>query len=152
MTSDTCLRAEEISGVLDRTWQNGRFLEITDGGNFENLGVYELLRRHVRTIVVCDATADPKSAFADLQNLLSRDLQVGNNIRVPALNVARIHGRRGVAVHTSVRDEGVRVQRAGVKHAVDLPEASTRTGRAGIGSSIDVVAENVLRCTRGPRK
>ena len=83
---------------------------------------------------------------------LNRDLHVGNNIRVPALNVARIHGGRGVAVHTSVRDEGVRVQRAGIKQAVDLPEASTRTGRAGIRSSIDVVAENVLRCTRGPRK
>ena len=61
-----------LAGVLDRTSQNGRFLEITDGGNFENLGVYELLRRGVMTIVVCDATADPKSEFADLQNLLSR--------------------------------------------------------------------------------
>ncbi|MFC0409883.1 patatin-like phospholipase family protein [Roseomonas elaeocarpi] len=47
-------------------------LELTDGGNFENLGVYELLRRRVRTILVCDATADPRYAFSDLQNLLSR--------------------------------------------------------------------------------
>lgn len=61
-----------LAGVLDRTSQTARFLEITDGGNFENLGVYELLRRCVKTIVVCDATADPKSSFADLQNLLSR--------------------------------------------------------------------------------
>jgi hypothetical protein len=61
-----------LAGVLDWTSQKGRFLEITDGGNFENLGVYELLRRGVRVIVVCDATADPKSAFEDLQNLLSR--------------------------------------------------------------------------------
>jgi hypothetical protein len=61
-----------LAGVLDWTSQTGRFLEITDGGNFENLGVYELLRRGVQTIVVCDATADPKSAFEDLQNLLSR--------------------------------------------------------------------------------
>lgn len=61
-----------LAGVLDWTSQKGRFLEITDGGNFENLGVYELLRRGVPTIVVCDATADPKTAFADLQNLLSR--------------------------------------------------------------------------------
>jgi hypothetical protein len=61
-----------LAGVLDWTSQTGRFLEITDGGNFENLGVYELLRRGVQTIVVCDATADPETAFADLQNLLSR--------------------------------------------------------------------------------
>jgi hypothetical protein len=73
-----------LSGVLDRTWQNGRFLEITDGGNFENLGVYELLRRRVRTIVVCDATADPQSAFADLQNLLSRaEADFGVTIKFP---------------------------------------------------------------------
>jgi hypothetical protein len=69
---------------LDSTSQNGRFLEITDGGNFENLGVYELLRRHVLTIVVCDATADPKSAFADLQNLLSRaEADFGVTIKFP---------------------------------------------------------------------
>lgn len=61
-----------LAGVLDWTSQNARFLEITDGGNFENLGVYELLRRGVRTIVVCDATADPGSTFDDLQTLLSR--------------------------------------------------------------------------------
>jgi hypothetical protein len=61
-----------LAGVLDRASQTSRFLEIADGGNFENLGVYELLRRGVRTIVVCDATADPKSAFEDLHNLLSR--------------------------------------------------------------------------------
>jgi hypothetical protein len=73
-----------FSGVLDRTSQNGRFLEITDGGNFENLGVYELLRRGVQTIVVCDATADPKSAFADLQNLLSRaEADFGATIKFP---------------------------------------------------------------------
>ena len=61
-----------LSGVLDRASPSGKYLEITDGGNFENLGVYELLRRGVQTIVVCDATADPESAFEDLQNLLSR--------------------------------------------------------------------------------
>lgn len=61
-----------LAGVLDCTSQTGRFLEVTDGGDFDNLGVYELLRRGVQTILVCDATADPQSAFADLQNLLSR--------------------------------------------------------------------------------
>jgi hypothetical protein len=61
-----------LVGVIDRLSPTGKFLEITDGGNFENLGVYELLHRKVRTIVVCDATADPESAFADFQNLLSR--------------------------------------------------------------------------------
>jgi hypothetical protein len=77
-----------LAGVLDRTSWTSRFLEIADGGNFENLGVYELLRRGVQTIVVCDATADPKSAFEDLQNLLSRaeaDFGVSITFRPPPL-------------------------------------------------------------------
>jgi hypothetical protein len=61
-----------LRGVIDRLSQRMSYLELADGGNFENLGVYELLRRGVHTIVVCDATADPRSMFQDLQNLLSR--------------------------------------------------------------------------------
>jgi hypothetical protein len=61
-----------LASVLDCMSQISRFLQIADGGNFDNLGVYELLRRGVRTIVVCDATGDPDCAFEDLQNLLGR--------------------------------------------------------------------------------
>lgn len=60
------------AAVRDRLSPKGWFLELTDGGHFENLAVYELLRRKVRTIVVCDAGADPDTAFVDLQNLLDR--------------------------------------------------------------------------------
>jgi hypothetical protein len=58
-------------GLIDRLSRRSRFLEIADGGDFDNLGVYELLRRHVQTIVVCDADADPDLQFEDLQTLLN---------------------------------------------------------------------------------
>jgi Patatin-like phospholipase len=45
---------------------------LSDGGHFENLGLYELVRRRVRLIVLCDGTADPDYAFADLQNAMAR--------------------------------------------------------------------------------
>jgi hypothetical protein len=45
---------------------------LSDGGHFENLGLYELIRRRLRLILVCDGTADPDYAFADLQNALAR--------------------------------------------------------------------------------
>jgi hypothetical protein len=45
---------------------------LSDGGHFENLGLYELIRRRLRLIVLCDGTADPDYAFADLQNALAR--------------------------------------------------------------------------------
>ncbi|MCP5055547.1 MAG: hypothetical protein GY937_02360 [bacterium] len=43
-------------------------LEISDGGHFENLGVYELVRRKCGFILAIDGAADPGFAFADLRN------------------------------------------------------------------------------------
>ncbi|MGX5174129.1 lipopolysaccharide biosynthesis protein [Aliikangiella sp. IMCC44653] len=48
------------------------FLELSDGGHFENLAVYELIRRRVKTIIVSDAGADPGFNFADLGNLVEK--------------------------------------------------------------------------------
>ena len=47
-------------------------LQLSDGGHFENLGVYELVRRRVKVIVCCDASADPGFEFASLQLLIRR--------------------------------------------------------------------------------
>ena len=41
-------------------------LHLSDGGHFENLGLYELIRRRCRYIIVSDATADPNFSFSDL--------------------------------------------------------------------------------------
>jgi hypothetical protein len=43
---------------------------LTDGGHFENTGVYELLRRKVRLIICCDCGCDPDYAFDDVGNLV----------------------------------------------------------------------------------
>ena len=50
--------------------ENRNLLQLSAGGHFENLGVYELVRRRVRLIVCCDAAADPAFAFKDLQVLM----------------------------------------------------------------------------------
>lgn len=42
---------------------------VSDGGHFENTGVYALLKRKLDLIVVADCGADPSYAFADLENL-----------------------------------------------------------------------------------
>jgi hypothetical protein len=52
--------------------ENSPVCLLSDGGHFENLGLYELIRRRLRLIIVCDGTADPDYAFTDLQNALSR--------------------------------------------------------------------------------
>ena len=50
-----------------RRWQY-----LSDGGHFENTGLYELLRRERQVVQVfcCDAGADPKYQFDDLANLI----------------------------------------------------------------------------------
>jgi hypothetical protein len=52
----------------DRTPQ----LHLSDGGHFENLGLYELIRRHLRYIIVSDAGQDEDVAFDDLGNAIRR--------------------------------------------------------------------------------
>lgn len=41
-------------------------IHLADGGHFENLGLYELLRRRCRYIIIGDAGADPDDTLADL--------------------------------------------------------------------------------------
>jgi choline dehydrogenase-like flavoprotein len=49
-----------------------RYWHLSDGGFFENLGGYELIRRRVPRIVLCDASADPSYRFDDLANLIRK--------------------------------------------------------------------------------
>ncbi|HET9481056.1 MAG TPA: hypothetical protein VFP98_04800, partial [Candidatus Polarisedimenticolia bacterium] len=49
-----------------------RFVHLSDGGHFENLALYELVRRHCRYIIVSDCGADPGVLFDDLGNAVRR--------------------------------------------------------------------------------
>ncbi|MEP6899148.1 MAG: patatin-like phospholipase family protein [Rhodanobacter sp.] len=42
---------------------------LSDGGHFDNTGVYSLLKRELKLIVLADCGADPSYVFADLENL-----------------------------------------------------------------------------------
>jgi hypothetical protein len=48
------------------------FLQLSDGGHFENTGIYELIRRRVKLIIVCDGGADPDFSFSDFQTTVRR--------------------------------------------------------------------------------
>ena len=49
-----------------------RAVQLSDGGHFENLALYELVRRHCRYILLSDVGADPEVAFDDLGNAVRR--------------------------------------------------------------------------------
>jgi GNAT superfamily N-acetyltransferase len=62
---------EEMLGRSD-TSSAGVDLHLSDGGHFENLALYELVRRHCRYILVSDCGADADVAFDDLANATRR--------------------------------------------------------------------------------
>jgi hypothetical protein len=55
-----------ISELFAQTDQRSRWLNISDGGHFENLGLYELVRRRCKYIIVGDAEQDCDYAFGSL--------------------------------------------------------------------------------------
>jgi hypothetical protein len=64
------LMMREMFGIgLDETQSR---IHLADGGHFENLGLYELLRRRCRYIIVSDAGADPDTTLADLGQAVQR--------------------------------------------------------------------------------
>lgn len=66
---------------LDR---RASFIELTDGGHFDNTGLYELIRRRVDCIVLSLASADKQYGFDDLADVIERvRVDFGVFIRVP---------------------------------------------------------------------
>jgi Patatin-like phospholipase len=63
-----CLLAEAFGQTNDR----GEFVFLSDGGHFDNLGMYEMVLRRCRYIVVSDASADRGYAFGDLANAVRK--------------------------------------------------------------------------------
>ncbi len=62
--------------------ESARVIELTDGGHFDNMGLYELIRRRVKLIVVSDGTGDPHFNFSDFGILVERvRVDFGVNIR-----------------------------------------------------------------------
>jgi hypothetical protein len=53
----------EALGLTDAKSEN---VYLSDGGHFDNLGIYEMIRRRCRYILVVDADADEKFTFGDL--------------------------------------------------------------------------------------
>ena len=60
------LTAELFGGASDQT----PFVMVSDGGHFENLAAYELVRRRCRVIVISDGECDDRYTFSGLGTLI----------------------------------------------------------------------------------
>jgi Patatin-like phospholipase len=68
----------ELFGLLNEKLKS---VYLTDGGHIENLGVYELLKRRCRVIIVIDAVADQEMAFGSL-NTMERYARIDLGVRI----------------------------------------------------------------------
>ena len=55
-----------LSEMFGWTNDRGKNVYLSDGGHFDNLGIYEMLRRRCKYILVVDADEDRRFAFEDL--------------------------------------------------------------------------------------
>jgi len=76
----------EYLGFLTET---SPYVNVSDGGHIENLGVYELLRRRCRYIIACDSEADPKLHFGGLSEVL-RQARIDFGIEID-INLQDVH-------------------------------------------------------------
>jgi hypothetical protein len=121
----------ELSGQSD---ERGSYVHLSDGGHFENLGIYEMVRRRCRFIVVSDAASDPHCTFADLGNA-ARKVSIDFNVDI-TFKTMKIADRDSASNKTlafalgtirySDTEEG-----AYPLHQADLPEAASH-GCGGI--------------------
>jgi hypothetical protein len=92
-----------LTEALGLTHGRGGYVHLSDGGHFENLGLYELVRRGCKFILVCDGGCDRDYAFEDLGNAVRKiRIDLGVEIRFQGFRVGpqRRHVDGGAAVTT----------------------------------------------------
>ena len=106
--------ASEAFGL---TTDDRRSVYLSDGGHFENLGLYEMVRRRCHRIVVIDASCDPRYEYEDLLGAVRKiRIDFGVDIELPrtlpgqpgALRSRRVAVGR---IRYSLRDEHERGKR-----------------------------------------
>lgn len=61
-----------LADLLGYTDADNKYINLSDGGHFDNLGLYEMVLRRVRHIVVCDVGSDAGFRFEDLGNAIRK--------------------------------------------------------------------------------
>jgi len=97
--------------AFGRTSVLDRFLYVTDGGHYDNLGLVEALRRRPRTVLVLDASNDDEDSFATLgQAIATARTDLGCEVDIDPRSMRRLKDGRPSAAyvhgHVTYRDHG----------------------------------------------
>jgi hypothetical protein len=81
--------AKELLGMTD---DNSDYVYLSDGGHFDNMGLYELVRRRCYNIVICDGEEDEKYVFDGLgMSIRKCRIDFGVEITMSDLKELRLH-------------------------------------------------------------
>jgi hypothetical protein len=93
-----------VSEALGNTNDTGNFIQVSDGGHFENLALYEMVMRRCHRIVVVDGGADPKFQLEDLGNA-ARKIRIDLGIQIEFRNENHIlSGNNPQAAYCAIAD------------------------------------------------
>lgn len=70
-----------LSELFGLTNEESSYVYLSDGGHFEDLGLYEMVRRRCRWIIVCDGGEDRDRAYEDLGNAV-RKIWIDLGVRI----------------------------------------------------------------------
>jgi hypothetical protein len=94
-----------VKELLGQTNDTSQYVYLSDGGHFDNMGLYELVRRGCRYIVICDGEEDGDLGFGGIAAAVRRcrmDFGVDINLDLRSLERPKdsMYGSRHVVVGT----------------------------------------------------
>ena len=88
-----------IAEMFGLTTDDRHHVYLSDGGHFENLGLYEMIRRRCRCIVISDAGCDPNYGFEDLGNAVRKiAIDLGVSIKFGKLHELKKRSKDGAVI------------------------------------------------------
>ena len=77
-----------FSEAFGITTDRRKYVNVSDGGHFENLGLYEMMLRRCHYIVMSDAGEDPECSFADLGDAVRKiRIDLGISIEFDSISI-----------------------------------------------------------------
>lgn len=139
--------------ALSLTNENRHFVNLSDGGHFDNLGIYELVRRRCRLIIVVDAERDERYTFSSLAQVI-RLVRIDFNVEI-ALNFKIIapaaEGGRYAQGHWALGRIDYTKANEKVSAAVDNPSGEILYIKSSLLCDDDKLPGDILGYAQGSR-
>jgi Patatin-like phospholipase len=92
-----------LNETLGRTDEDKRYVNVTDGGHFENLGIYEMIMRRCKFIIVSDAAADGSFKFGEISNAIEK-CKVDLGVEIVFNDGLKLYPRTGIPDSIKMRN------------------------------------------------